>query len=331
MSTRPRRAPRPARRSIRRKLKKYLAAFPAGAAIAIILTFLSLTIAAWGFYLNAPNSDYSVKVSDLEGTVAPGGSNSTIIIVSAKDLSIDVPIANKLTLKQYDGGEVKLDASLNNNTMQPFISLKLTNNDGTPLYNSQLNVFVDPATPPGDYPVAITALSAFGVMHTCQYLLHVTNATFALEFIKIDQPNSSVNDSSFLEFSSNHFRKDGQEVNVSLSREFYVDYSIAKSVPSGQHIIVAINPHNTQTWYATLRSRQELDGSWSAGPFNASNMSQLPNKDQELKYTIAAVAVNDTVYQQISASNETISSNLVPIHLESSYQLLDFVTFKGNG
>jgi len=322
--------------------------------IGVVIGVLTLLATTFGVYFNVPNTDFSVKVSNLEGTLTPGGSNSAIIEISGQDLSFAALNLQRVALKSYNGGDVMLAAGLNNTSMQSHISLFLTDKDDKPPYDSQLNVIADPVTPPGQYPVTITALSGTGRMHTCQYLLQVKGSTPDIKLSAIYQFNKRITFDSL--------RNEGKDSQISPTDDFFVHYSIAhdyaRATLSLPFIVIAINPSHSDQWYVCKQGVGRKDGSgfaeYSAGPLNLNFGSRqtpsiggvivseegknftaaiageplpTPQPLSLSKYTIAAIAVNATNYRQISAMHGYRSFQLQKI---SNGEPLDIVTIEAN-
>jgi hypothetical protein len=266
--------------------------------IAVIALLLSVGTLSYTIYHNTPSTDFSVSVNDLKGIVAPGGSNSTTIFVDG----------HGAFYKNYDGGDVMLTVNPDNVSLLSFISLHLTQDIGhpSPTFKSQLNVIVANETPPGVYPLTITAKESSGLTHSCGYVLYVK---------KLGQLDS--------EFT---YPLAGQ----SISRKSALNITgNVWSLPVGQHVWVVINSHDSRLWW--LPSKQPVangpiseDGTnFSVRSLNLTNMwneSTWRLKPKNLDCTIAAIAVNETVNKQYVDG----STPFVLLH-KGDYEFLDAI------
>ena len=165
-------------------------------------------------------------------------------------------------------------------------------------------------------------------MHTCQFFLNVRNASLDLKLTEINQNGQVIALSSTA--------NEANDPIVSLDGSFSVSYQLSQLTPPlDEHILVAINPHNSQTWFLPQQTNPVPlgGGLCSTGPFNFSFMKQLPSTSltPELHYTVAAILTNESVFQKINAMNENSTPKILPEFPNSQtneYTLLDSVAIE---
>ena len=93
------------------------------ASITLLVTFVGVMVTFGAFFFSFSNTDFSIRVNNLQGTAMPGGSNSTAITIEGDSLPV---------VKPYAGGYVMLSASPDNKSMESFVALSLTDSDDNP-------------------------------------------------------------------------------------------------------------------------------------------------------------------------------------------------------